>query len=320
MCSATRRAVPAPGTSHGGATCERRVDPGHRAATPDCATAPAAPEDEPESERTTVDDGFEAPAAPAGAAAPLPFADLSDAELAAKLRADIGALGPMSIGQAHGGVLIAGMQMPTGANWEVVSPGLAWGTKETVEGLAHAIDSVAARFPNTPKAFIGNISASRGGHLPPHVSHQSGRDVDLGYYLSEGHRWYATANASNLDRARTWHLVRTLIADSDIDLILMDLQVQKIMKAYARERSARTRRGSTRSSRPAARASARSSFTRRATPLIFTCASTARPLRSWGAARTARSSHAISSRRPRSSSRTPRSRARRSVTSRFVTR
>jgi murein endopeptidase len=204
---------------------------GSASATPDCAT-PAA--EEPEAEHATVDDGFEAPAPPASAA-PLPFADLSDADLTARLRTDIGALGPMSIGQAHGGVLVAGVQMPAGTNWEVVSPGLAWGTKETVDGLAHAVDSVAARFPNTPKAFIGNISASRGGHLPPHVSHQSGRDVDLGYYLSEGHRWYATANASNLDRPRTWHLVRTLIADSDIDLILIDIQVQKILKAYAQE-------------------------------------------------------------------------------------
>lgn len=208
---------------------------------PSPATAPAPPdctttaEDEPESEQATVDDGFEAPAASAASAAPLPFAELSDADLAAQLRTDIGALGPMSIGQAHGGVLVAGVQMPAGANWELVSPGLAWGTKETVDGLAHAIDAVAARFPSTPKVFIGNISATRGGHLSPHVSHQSGRDVDVGYYLSEGHRWYAPANASNLDRARTWHLVRTLIANSDVDLILMDLQIQTLLKAYARE-------------------------------------------------------------------------------------
>ena len=125
--------------------------------------------------------------------------------------------------------------MPEGASWELVSPGLSWGTKETVDALAHAIDAVAARFPNTPKAFIGNISARQGGHLPPHVSHQSGRDVDLGYYLTEGHRWYATANRTNLDRARTWHLVRTLLADSDVDLVLIDLQIQRVLKTYALE-------------------------------------------------------------------------------------
>jgi penicillin-insensitive murein endopeptidase len=232
MGCAARHGVSAPPPATAARAPIKEAGSANAPATPDCAT-PA--EDEPESEHTTLDDGFEAPPAAAGSAAPLPFAELSDADLAARLRTDIGALGPMSIGQAHGGVLVAGAQMPAGANWEVVSPGLAWGTKETVDGLAHAIDSVAARFPGTPKAFIGNISASRGGHLPPHVSHQSGRDVDLGYYLSEGHRWYATANASNLDRPRTWHLVRTLVADSDVDLILIDLQVQKILKAYARE-------------------------------------------------------------------------------------
>jgi len=195
-------------------------------------------EDGADPEHATVDDGFELPAdAPNAGSTPAvaPFAELTDAEIRARLRTDIGALGPMSIGPAHGGVLVAGVRMPEGANWELVNPGLAWGTKETVDALGHAIDAVAARFPNTPRAFIGDLSAKRGGHLPPHVSHQSGRDVDVSYYLTEGHRWYATANASNLDRARTWHLVRTLIADSDVDLIFVDIQIQRLLKAYALE-------------------------------------------------------------------------------------
>ncbi|HSO36915.1 MAG TPA: penicillin-insensitive murein endopeptidase [Labilithrix sp.] len=213
----------------------------NRAGAPAPETDCLATEEEPQAdaEHGALDDGFEAPAASpsaaGGSAAPLPFAELTDAEIATRLRGDVGALGPMSIGQAHGGALIAGVQMPPGANWELVSPGLSWGTKETVDALAHAIDAVAARFPSTPKAFIGNISAKQGGHLPPHVSHQSGRDVDLGYYLREGHRWYAPANAANLDRPRTWQLVRTLIADSDVDLILIDLKVQHLLKSYALE-------------------------------------------------------------------------------------
>lgn len=201
----------------------------------DAVPAEAAAEDDGEADPASLDDGLDAPeqaGAPTGAA---PFAELSDADIAARLRADIGALGPMSIGRTHDGVLLAGVRMPESANWELESPGLAWGTQETVDALGHAIDAVAARFPDTPRLFIGNISKKGGGHFPPHVSHQSGRDVDVGYYLTEGHRWYVTANASNLDRARTWHLVRTLIAESDVDLILIDTQVQKLLKAYALE-------------------------------------------------------------------------------------
>lgn len=232
-CAARSAPAPATATPPARGPIAAAAPPAALPPPPDCAMP--AEEDAADAEHTTVDDGFEAPAVSAASAAPLPFADLSDADLAARLRSDVSALGPMAIGQAHGGVLVAGIQMPPGANWELVSPALSWGTKETVDGLAHAIDAVAARFPATPKAFVGNISAARGGHLPPHVSHQAGRDVDLGYYLAEGHRWYAPANAANLDRSRTWHLVRTLLADSDIDLILVDRDVQKLLKGYARE-------------------------------------------------------------------------------------
>jgi murein endopeptidase len=205
------------------------------APTGECEEAPdvesANPADGP-----AFDDGMEAPVSDgAASSSPLPFADLSSAELDARLRKDIAALGSMSIGSAHGGVLVAGVQMPAGTSWELVSPTLSWGTRETVDALVHGFDSVAARFPDGPKAFVGNISAKSGGHLAPHVSHQSGRDADIGYYLREGHRWYATANAVNLDRARTWHLVRTFIAESDVDLILIDTSIQRVLKAYALE-------------------------------------------------------------------------------------
>lgn len=217
-----------------------------RAPSPDAGAAPAAPcpdvqvarpESEPDTgsaEPASFDDGVELPHDPAASAAPLPFADMTDDAITAKLRADLAALGPMSIGHAHSGVLVSGVQMPEGANWQIVSPSLAWGTKETVDALAHAFDAVAAKFPETPKAFVGDISGKRGGHLPPHVSHQSGRDVDLGYYLVPGHhKWYATATEQTLDRARTWHLVRTLIAESDIDIILVDHRVQRLLRDHA---------------------------------------------------------------------------------------
>jgi murein endopeptidase len=215
------------------------VTPDGGAPLPDCddvGVATPAGDGASGTEPAPFDDGVELPQEAASPDAKLPFADLTDDQMTARLRADIASLGPMSIGRAHSGVLIAAVRMPEGANWEIVSPGLAWGTKETVDALAHAFDAVAARFPGTPKAFVGDISAKRGGHLPPHVSHQSGRDVDLGYYLNEGHhKWYAHANAASLDRARSWHLVRTLVADSDVDLVLIDYQVQRLLRAYALE-------------------------------------------------------------------------------------
>ena len=206
--------------------------------TDDCDDAPTAKaaganaDDEPGDEHATIDDGFEPPDEGGDHRAPA-FAELGDAELRAKLRDDIGALGAMSVGRTNGGALVAGVRMPEGDNWQVLHPGLAWGTEETVTALAHAIDAVAAAFPGTPKAFIGDIGAKNGGHLHPHISHQSGRDVDLSYYLTTGHRWYADARGTNLDKPRTWHLIRTLIADSDVDLILVDRRIQQTLRIYA---------------------------------------------------------------------------------------
>src|SRR6185295_14637626 len=83
----------------------------------------------------------------------------------------------------------------------------------------------------------GHISARRGGHLSPHVSHQAGRDVDVSYYYLPGEsKWYAVARASNLDRERTWAFVKALVTDTDVDLILMDRSVQRLVREFALSR------------------------------------------------------------------------------------
>jgi murein endopeptidase len=226
----------APGTT-AAATATSNADDCDEATTPKAAGAPAADDDASDGEHSTIDDGFEPPeySGANGSGRAAAFSELGDAELRAKLKEDIGALGSMSVGRTNGGALVAGVRMPDGDNWQVMHGGLAYGTEETVSALAHAIDAVAAAFPGTPKAFVGDISAKGGGHLHPHISHQSGRDVDLGYYLTSGHRWYADARGNNLDKPRTWHLIRTLIADSDVDLILVDRRIQQTLRAYALE-------------------------------------------------------------------------------------
>jgi len=61
-----------------------------------------------------------------------------------------------------------------------------WGTQETVDFLIAAANKVNEQFPGTPKMYIGDISSQGGGRLNRHVSHQSGRDVDVSYFMKEG--------------------------------------------------------------------------------------------------------------------------------------
>ena len=213
----------------------------------DCVARPAecatAPEDshyeeeggDPESaESDEVDDGLELPeAAPDAAPGRSPLADLTDAQIERKLQQDPASLGSMSLGYASGGKLFNGVQMPEGERWSRVDAGHAWGTKETVESLIRCIDAVHAQFEATPKMHIGHISARGGGPLSPHVSHQAGRDVDISYFLLAQDRWYQRANAKNLDAPRTWAFVKALLTESDVELILIDTSIQKLLKDHA---------------------------------------------------------------------------------------
>ena len=94
--------------------------------------------------------------------------------------------------------------MPSDARWIPVDPTHAWGTAETIKYLTTAIDALHREFPNSHPLFIGDLSRQRGGYLQPHLSHQSGKDVDISYFYTRDPKWYARATAANLDRPRTW--------------------------------------------------------------------------------------------------------------------
>jgi len=198
------------------------------ATAPDDETSETDDKDEP-------DDGAETPGpAVRGQAYKHPLDGWTARQIEDELAQRPDALGSMSIGTTNAGALFNGVKMPEGNGWELVDPDHAWGTKETVDFVAHCLDKVGVDLPGASTMYIGHISARRGGHLSPHISHQAGRDIDISYYYLSGQaRWYATARASNLDRERTWAFVKTLITDTDVELILMDRAVQRLVREHA---------------------------------------------------------------------------------------
>jgi len=185
------------------------------------------------------DDGEE-PAEPderqLGAAprAPHPLAGKARAEIAGAFRDDPASLGSISLGRPSAGGLLNGVQMPRDEAWTVMDPAHAWGTRETVDYIASAIRALRSRHPEAHQVYIGHISAKKGGALRPHMSHQSGRDVDLSYfYRDDSARWYRRATEQNLDRERTWAFVRALIVETDAELILIDRGLQKLLREHA---------------------------------------------------------------------------------------
>ena len=160
---------------------------------------------------------------------------ISDQELRSKLGSDLDSLGSLSVGQPSAGLLFGGVRMPEGEHWTAISPGLDWGTEETVAYLQAAIDKVFTEHPGGHPLRIGHISAKHGGHLSPHKSHQAGRDVDISYFYKTpaDHIWYRRAQADNLDLERTWAFVRALVTETDVEYIFIDSSIQRLLKQYA---------------------------------------------------------------------------------------
>jgi penicillin-insensitive murein endopeptidase len=180
-------------------------------------------------------DDIETPAhwSPPGGPVKAPIADLGADEIRRRLKEDPASLGSMSIGAPNRGALFNGVQMPLGDRWMLADAPNAYGTKEAIDQLIRCIDAVHERYPKSPKMIIGDWSARRGGHLRPHKSHQSGRDVDVSYYYTTKTGWYARADAKNLDRPRTWAFVKALLTKADVEMILMDTSIQRLLRDYA---------------------------------------------------------------------------------------
>jgi murein endopeptidase len=200
----------------------------------DAPVAAAAPESTP---AEVVSDGEPSTAEPTRLRTrPLPAHPLlgkGNDEIEHMVQSDLASLGSMSFGSATRGGLLNAVYLPEDTRWIPVDPTHAWGTAETIEYLLTAIDAVHAEFANSHPLFIGDLSRQRGGYLQPHLSHQSGKDVDVSYFYTRDPKWYTRATASNLDRQRTWALVRALISRTDIQFIFIDRRVQRLLRSYA---------------------------------------------------------------------------------------
>ena len=166
-----------------------------------------------------------------GQAAPAPSPKLNPEEIEGRLLA--GTLGCLSVGKPNGGALVNGVQLTRSEYFEPVDPKSAWGTDETLSYLQAAARKVHETFPNTPRLWVGDISREQGGHLSPHRSHQSGRDVDIGYFYKDAGTWYRRATPTNLDLARTWAFVRALVTETDVEMIFIDHSLSSVLRRFA---------------------------------------------------------------------------------------
>lgn len=139
-----------------------------------------------------------------------------------------------SVGFAWQGTLSRGVRLKPNDNLRYVTEyeplDHYYGTWQLVQLLERAAQRVAVRLPGA-RLSVGELSAQHGGNLPGHASHESGRDVDVGFYMldARGRPYDAYAYANFDDRGRgikpnvglgfdvkrNWELVSRLITDGD---------------------------------------------------------------------------------------------------------
>ena len=143
-----------------------------------------------------------------------------------------------SIGFPSGGSLEGGVPMLGGPGRELKAiPWKSWGTGTTVATLDRILRQWAARTSAQP-ILVGNMSARDGGRLEPHSTHQSGRDVDLGYpqKLPKGEELnWREMTADNLDAEETWALLRLLRESGKVEVVFIDRGIQKLLHEHALE-------------------------------------------------------------------------------------
>ena len=141
-----------------------------------------------------------------------------------------------SNGRASGGSLTNGVPMPDGQFWRVREREASFGTETTINELVAVFAHVGNTLPGGTRIIIGDLSRPQGRPLSPHLSHQSGRDVDMGYYLRGvgPQRQFSGATRSTLDVARQWAQIRFLLERGTVERMFIDYSLQIPLVQYAR--------------------------------------------------------------------------------------
>lgn len=128
------------------------------------------------------------------------------------------------------------VQLDLGDAAHIKRPHLAFGTEKTIRLLGSVVRQYKRRHKHGPRVLIGDISRRGGGALSSHLSHRSGRDVDVGYVLrGEAARKtrFEGVNAETLDLGMTWTLVHAFLQTHEVVYIFMDYAIQQQLYEYA---------------------------------------------------------------------------------------
>jgi murein endopeptidase len=161
-----------------------------------------------------------------------------------------------SVGDVQDGWLVEGveMKMPR-PNLTILPVQAARGLNYTTDAMAALLDAaaadVAAAYPGAVVG-LGNLSAPGGGDIPYSVSHNSGRDADVAFFVLDGEgrpavlpdllplgrrgRYEGEHGVFVFDVERNWALVEALIkrGGPQLQVIFVSTPLKRMLLEYAR--------------------------------------------------------------------------------------
>lgn len=153
-----------------------------------------------------------------------------------------------SIGLPNSGSLVNGIQMPESPLYTRKSPRLMYGSSQTISNLQKAIATFRQDVDYEGALILSDISKQGGGKLPPHKSHQAGRDIDIwlptikGVYkkkhLGNGKVKDRRPLFDEVDWHALWGLVRALIRTGAVQYVFLDWRYQEFVYRAAVEMGA----------------------------------------------------------------------------------
>lgn len=132
---------------------------------------------------------------------------------------------PKSVGSPDQGTLVGGKKLEPNETLRTVG-GHRFGLPELVDLLTRGAAEVAKKHPRSV-LNVGDLSRRGGGEVDGHRSHESGRDADVGFYLSKNGKpfvppRFAAIDAdgkaagfpgARFDDARNWALIQAFLTD-----------------------------------------------------------------------------------------------------------
>ena len=147
-----------------------------------------------------------------------------------------------SVGRPNRGSLVGGVHLDPdndhmGLGWTVrASRNTIWGTPETIRYIKRCGREFRRYFPagKGDAIPVGSISARDGGLLPPHKSHQSGRDVDIGLLRKKPPPpgIFLNTKPKELHLYKQWVITKCFLDNDQTKMVILERSLVNVLRKY----------------------------------------------------------------------------------------